>query len=66
MTAGRKSPVGFYSLATATMEAGLPECRQPGRRHRLHPAEWAAVESRSQASAEGEQMIGNRHPMSKP
>jgi len=51
MVAGRKSPVSLYNPHIATMEAD-PTKAYTRTTHRLHPAECAAPESRSQGAEE--------------
>jgi argininosuccinate synthase len=64
MTAGRKSPGGFYNRAIATMEADPTKAYNPDAATGFIRLNGLAIESRSQASAEGEEMIGSLRPVS--
>ena len=65
MIAGRKSSGGFYNRAIATMEAAPTNAYNPDDATGFIRLNGFPVESRSQASAEGEEMIGDRRPVSK-
>jgi argininosuccinate synthase len=65
MTAGRQTRASFYNRAIATMEAAPTNAYNPDDATGFIRLNGLPVESRSQASAEGEEMICDLRPLPK-